>query len=62
MAGPNEKSDHEPDGQGAIPTAAYDGAVGPGAQIGPYKLLSVLGEGGFGIVYLAEQKKPVRQA
>jgi serine/threonine protein kinase len=32
-----------------------------GTQIGPYKLLSVLGEGGFGIVYLAEQKKPVRR-
>jgi serine/threonine protein kinase len=32
-----------------------------GAQIGPYRLLSVLGEGGFAIVYLAEQKKPVRR-
>jgi len=32
-----------------------------GTQIGPYKLLSFLGEGGFGIVYLAEQKKPVRR-
>jgi serine/threonine protein kinase/Flp pilus assembly protein TadD len=28
-------------------------------QVGPYKLLSVLGEGGWGIVYLAEQKEPV---
>ena len=32
-----------------------------GTQIGHYKLLSVLGEGGFGIVYLAEQKQPVRR-
>ena len=32
-----------------------------GTSIGPYKLLSVLGEGGFGIVYLAEQKEPVRR-
>jgi serine/threonine protein kinase len=32
-----------------------------GTQIGPYKLLSILGEGGFGIVYRAEQKEPVRR-
>ena len=32
---------------------------GPGAQIGPYRLLYQLGEGGFGAVYLAEQNAPV---
>jgi serine/threonine protein kinase/tetratricopeptide (TPR) repeat protein len=30
-------------------------------QIGPYKLLQVIGEGGFGTVYMAEQEHPVRR-
>ncbi len=33
----------------------------PGSRIGPYHLLDVLGEGGMGIVYLAEQKQPIRR-
>ena len=33
----------------------------PGTQIGPYKLIQELGEGGFGVVYLAEQQEPVRR-
>jgi serine/threonine protein kinase len=33
----------------------------PGTVIGPYKLLEQIGEGGFGIVYLAEQQHPVRR-
>ena len=30
-------------------------------QIGPYKLLQKIGEGGCGVVYMAEQEKPVRR-
>jgi len=34
---------------------------GPGSRIGPYKLLQQIGEGGFGVVYMAEQLEPVRR-
>jgi eukaryotic-like serine/threonine-protein kinase len=32
-----------------------------GNVVGPYKLLQKIGEGGFGVVYMAEQEKPVRR-
>jgi serine/threonine protein kinase/tetratricopeptide (TPR) repeat protein len=32
-----------------------------GAAIGPFKLLEQIGEGGFGVVFLAEQTQPVRR-
>ena len=34
----------------------------PGTQIGPYKLLQQLGEGGFGVIYMAEQTRACRTA
>jgi eukaryotic-like serine/threonine-protein kinase len=34
---------------------------GPGSRIGPYKLLQQIGEGGFGVVYMAEQHEPVQR-
>jgi serine/threonine protein kinase/tetratricopeptide (TPR) repeat protein len=37
------------------------GAEGSGTSIGPYKLLESIGEGGFGVVFMAEQIRPVRR-
>jgi eukaryotic-like serine/threonine-protein kinase len=33
----------------------------PGGVIGPYKLMEQIGEGGFGLVYVAEQQQPVKR-
>ena len=33
----------------------------PGQEIGRFRLLQEIGEGGFGVVYMAEQQRPVRR-
>ena len=43
------------------PTLEEPSLEQPGVQIGPYKLLQQIGEGGMGVVYMAEQTEPVRR-
>ncbi|MCH8006506.1 MAG: serine/threonine protein kinase, partial [Planctomycetes bacterium] len=33
----------------------------PGTKIGPYRIVTLIGEGGFGAVYEAQQERPVRR-
>src|SRR5262245_43591791 len=42
-------------------TAPISALESIGAEVGPYKLLEQIGEGGFGVVYLAEQRQPLRR-
>ncbi len=57
LEGPEGQNDRDP------ASTVSDGPFveRPGDWVGPYKLLSVLGEGGMGIVYLAEQQRPIRR-
>jgi serine/threonine protein kinase len=38
-----------------------DVQAGPGTVIGPYKLLQPIGEGGMGVVFMAEQTEPLQR-
>src|SRR5262245_3230950 len=44
-----------------VPTTPPSPPEGAGSFVGPYKLLQEIGEGGMGVVYMAEQAEPVRR-
>ncbi|HJZ57190.1 MAG TPA: protein kinase, partial [Gemmataceae bacterium] len=49
------------DGPGVAVPHSLSIAEDVGSRIGPYKLLQQIGEGGMGVVYMAEQEHPVRR-
>jgi serine/threonine protein kinase len=51
-------ADQEAETVVAVGTGMLEGA---GSQIGPYKILQLIGEGGFGYVFMAQQLHPVKR-
>jgi WD40 repeat protein/serine/threonine protein kinase len=52
---------HEPSGSRVATLDERPLTERPGTVIGPYKLLEQIGEGGFGVVFMALQQQPLRR-
>jgi serine/threonine protein kinase/tetratricopeptide (TPR) repeat protein len=59
-ATPSPTSDVAP-GQWVNPSQSSRPTDGKGSRVGPYKVLQLIGEGGMGTVFMAEQAHPVRR-
>src|SRR5262245_10063922 len=45
----------------AVTTDSQPISERPGTVVGPYKLLQQIGEGGMGVVFMAEQTEPIQR-
>jgi serine/threonine protein kinase len=58
MSEAKEQNNERPEGNGAGPTRSFDSSViGPGGQIGSFRVERELGRGAVGVVYLAHDTK-----
>jgi len=60
--GPQRSRANQPE-TASVSFAGSEGSIleKPGETIGDYKLLQQIGEGGFGVVYMAQQSEPIRR-